>query len=63
MTVDLPQINRPARAAARAEHIEPRRPGDQRGPDGRRPQDVAAGGKLLVPALDDLNPLETDHAE
>jgi hypothetical protein len=53
MTVDLSKINRPARAAARAEHVESRRPRDQRGPDRRRPQDVAAGGKLLVPALDD----------
>jgi NAD(P)-dependent dehydrogenase (short-subunit alcohol dehydrogenase family) len=26
---------------------------DERGPDGRRPKHVAAGGKLLVPALDD----------
>jgi hypothetical protein len=26
---------------------------DQRGPDRRRPKHVAAGGKLLVPALDD----------
>ena len=53
MAVDLSKINRPARAAARAEHVEPRRPRDQRGPDRRRPQHVAAGGKLLVPALDD----------
>ena len=53
MAVDLSKVNRPARAAARAEHVEPRRPRDQRGPDRRRPQHVAAGGKLLVPALDD----------
>jgi hypothetical protein len=32
MTVDLSQINRPARAAARAEHLEPGRPCDRRGP-------------------------------
>jgi hypothetical protein len=42
MTVDFPQINCPARAAAWAEHVEPRRPCDQRGPDRRRPQHVAA---------------------
>jgi hypothetical protein len=53
VTVDLSKINRPARAAARAEHVEPGRPRDQRGPDRRRPQHVTAGGKLLVPALDD----------
>jgi hypothetical protein len=40
-------------AAARAEHVEPQCPGDQRGPDRGRPQHVAAGGKLLVPAFDD----------
>jgi hypothetical protein len=53
MTVDGPQIDRPARAAARTEDVEPRRPGDQRGPDGRRPQHVAAGGQASVPAIDD----------
>jgi hypothetical protein len=53
MTINLPQINCPARAAAWAEHVEPRRPCDQRSPDLRRPQHVAAGGKLLVPAFDD----------
>jgi DNA invertase Pin-like site-specific DNA recombinase len=53
MTIDLPQINCPARAAARTEHIEPWRPCDQRGPDRRRPQHVPAGDKLLIPALDD----------
>jgi hypothetical protein len=53
MAVDRPQIDRPARAAAWAKHLEPRRSRDQRGPDCRRPQHVAAGGKLLVPALDD----------
>jgi hypothetical protein len=52
MAVDLSKVNCPARAAARAEHLEPRRPRDQRGPDRRRPQHVPAGGKLLVPALD-----------
>jgi hypothetical protein len=53
MAVDLPEIDRPARAAAWAEYVEPRRPGDQCGPDRRRPQHVAAGGQLLIPALDD----------
>jgi hypothetical protein len=53
MAFDLSKVNRPARAAARAEHVEPRRSRDQRGSDGRRPQHVAAGGKLLVPTLDD----------
>jgi hypothetical protein len=51
--VDLPQIDCPARAAARAEHVKPRRSRDQRGPDRRRPQNVPAGDKLLIPALDD----------
>jgi hypothetical protein len=37
------QINRPARAAARTEDIQPGRPGDQRGPDGGRPRRVTAG--------------------
>jgi hypothetical protein len=53
MAVNLPQINCPARAAAWAVHVEPRRPCDQRGPDGRRPQHVATAGQLLVPATDD----------
>jgi hypothetical protein len=53
MTIDLPQINCPACAAARAEYVKPGRPCDQRGPDRRRPQHVPAGGKLLIPAFDD----------
>ena len=53
MAVDLPQINCPARPAARAEHVEPRRPCDQRSPDRRRPQHVPARSQLLIPALDD----------
>jgi hypothetical protein len=53
VTVDRPQINRPARAASRAEHVEPRRPCDQRGPDRRRPPQVPAGGQLPIPAFDD----------
>jgi hypothetical protein len=52
VTIDGPQINCPARPAARAEHIEPRRPCDRRGTDRRRPQHVPAGHKL-IPALDD----------
>jgi hypothetical protein len=40
MMIDLPQINCPARAAARAEYVEPGRSGNQRGPDRRRPHDV-----------------------
>jgi hypothetical protein len=43
----------PACPAARAEHIEPRRSGDQRGPNGGRPQHVAAGGQAPIPAVDD----------
>jgi hypothetical protein len=35
MAVDLSKINRPARAAARAEHVEPRRGGGAAGIDGR----------------------------
>jgi hypothetical protein len=53
MPVDLPQINCPARSAAGAEHVKPRCPGDQRGPDRWRPQHIPAGGKLLIPSLDD----------
>jgi hypothetical protein len=53
MAVDLSKINRPARATAWAEYVEPRRPRDQRGPDRRRPQHAAARGQLLIPALDD----------
>jgi hypothetical protein len=41
VTIDGAQINRPARPAGWAEHIEPRRPGDQRGSDRWRPQHVA----------------------
>jgi hypothetical protein len=53
VTVDGAQIKRPARPAARAEDIEPRRSGAQRGPDGGRPQHVATGGEALIPAVDD----------
>ena len=53
MTIDGAQINRPARPAARAEHIEPRRSGDQRSPNGGRPQHVAASGHSSIPAVDD----------
>jgi hypothetical protein len=53
MAVDLAQVDCPARAAARAEHVEPRRPRHQRGSDRRRPQHVPAGDKLLIPAFDD----------
>jgi hypothetical protein len=53
MTVHLPQINCPVRAAAPAEQVEPLRPCDQRGADCQRPQHVPAGGELLVPTFDD----------
>jgi hypothetical protein len=53
MAVDLSKVDRPARAAAWAEHVEQWRPRDRRGPDRRRPQHVAAEGKLAVPALND----------
>jgi hypothetical protein len=53
MAVDGAQIDRPARPATRAENVEPRRSGDQRGPYGRRPQHVAPGGQTAVPAVDD----------
>jgi hypothetical protein len=33
MTVERAQIDRTARPTARAEHVEPRRSGQQRGPD------------------------------
>jgi hypothetical protein len=47
------EIDRPARPAPRTEDIQPRRPGDQRGPDGRRPQHVAPSAQPPVPTLDD----------
>jgi hypothetical protein len=53
MAVDGAQIDRPARPAAGAEDVEPRRSGDQRCPDGGRPQHVAASGQSRIPALDD----------
>jgi hypothetical protein len=46
MTVDL--LNRPARAAARAEHIEPGRPFDRRGPYRPRAARPTACGKGSV---------------
>jgi hypothetical protein len=39
-------------AAARTRDVEPRRAGEHRGPDRRRPQHTAKG-KLFIPALDD----------
>jgi hypothetical protein len=53
MAVNGAQIDRPASAAARTEDVEPRRPGDQRGPDCWRPQHVTAGGEAPIPAIDD----------
>jgi hypothetical protein len=53
MAVYIAQIDRLACAAARAEHVEPWRSRDQRGPDRGRPQHVPAGGKLLIPTVDD----------
>jgi hypothetical protein len=40
-------------AAPWTEDIQPRRSGDQRSPNGGRPQHVAAGGEASVPAIDD----------
>jgi len=53
MAVYITQINRAARPAAWAEHVKPRRPRNQGGPDCGRPQDVTTGSELLVPALND----------
>ena len=53
MTVERPQIDRPARPAARTEDVEPRRPGHQRSAYRGRPQHVAAGGKASIPAVND----------
>jgi hypothetical protein len=43
----------PGWAAPWTEDIQPRRSGDQRSPNGGRPQHVAAGGEASVPAIDD----------
>jgi hypothetical protein len=48
MTVDLAQMNRPARATAWTERVKPRTPCDKRGPDRRRPEHVPAGRKLIT---------------
>ena len=53
MTIDRSQVNGAARPTARTENVQQRGSRDQGGPDRRRPQNVAAGGKLIVPALDD----------
>jgi hypothetical protein len=52
MTIDIPKIDRAARPATGAEHVEPRCSCNQRRPDRRRPQHVTAGGEQFVPALD-----------
>jgi hypothetical protein len=52
VAVQCAQINRPARPAARTKDVEPGRPGEERGPDCRRPQHVAAGGQSPIPAVD-----------
>jgi hypothetical protein len=62
VTVERAQIDRPARSASGAEHIEPRRPGEQCGSDGGRPQHVAASGKASIPAIDDKLRLEARGA-
>jgi hypothetical protein len=53
VTVHRAQIDRPARSTAGAEDVEPRRSGDQRGPNGGRPQHLAAGGQSPIPSVDD----------
>jgi hypothetical protein len=50
--VDAAEIDRPARPATTAEHIEPPRASEQHRPDGR-PQHVPAEGELVVSSLDD----------
>jgi hypothetical protein len=52
MAIDGAKIDGAASCAARTEHIEPGRPGQQRPPDRWRPQHVTTGGELIVPALD-----------
>jgi hypothetical protein len=59
VTVDCAQIDRPARAAARTEHIEPGRSSDQRSPARRRPQHVPAGRQAPIPTVDDELCLQT----
>jgi hypothetical protein len=51
MAVDHAQIDCPARPASREEYIEHGVSGDQRGPDGGRPQHVAADGQAPIPAV------------
>jgi hypothetical protein len=51
----VPQVDSPARAAARAMHVEPRHVGDQRGSDRWRPKHVPTEGELIVPSLDDAS--------
>jgi hypothetical protein len=51
VTVDLPQIERAARAAAGAVDVEPWRAGNQRRTDRWRPEHLAASGEPFVPAV------------
>jgi hypothetical protein len=53
VTVDRGQIDRLARPASGAEHVEPQRLGEQCGPDGGRPQHVACEAPIPT-AEDDL---------
>jgi hypothetical protein len=53
MSIDGPKIDRLACPAASAEDVQPRRSGDQRGPNRGRSQHVAAGCPSPVPAIDD----------
>ena len=53
MAIGYSQVDRTARAAVGAVHVEPWHAGDQRRPDCWRPQDLSAGGELLIPAIDD----------
>jgi hypothetical protein len=52
MTVQRTEIDRSARPAAGAEHVQPRRSGDQRGADRGRPQHVSPGRQPAIPAID-----------
>ena len=49
---DRPVLMSPSWCHSLGRTFEPRRTGDQGGPDGRRPQHVAAGGEASVPAVD-----------
>ena len=61
MTIDLPQIDCSARSASRAEHVEPRRPRNQRGPDLVGDHEVLPAASRQLFSIKVINFAQSNH--